>query len=134
LQRTIARQESRALWLSEGDAPTKFFHVQASARRRRNFIHSMEHEGHHLVAEDSKAAAIYEHFDSILGAAPSRSCSIAFDNMELPRLKLGHLCARFTEAEVRAAISSLPPDKAPGPDGSFAWILCRLWTHSGGKI
>jgi hypothetical protein len=33
LQRTIARQESRAMWLSEGDAPTKFFHVQAGARR-----------------------------------------------------------------------------------------------------
>jgi hypothetical protein len=33
LQRTIVRQESQLLWLSDGDAPTKFFHVHASAHR-----------------------------------------------------------------------------------------------------
>jgi hypothetical protein len=27
LQRSIARQESRVLWLNEGDAPIRFFHV-----------------------------------------------------------------------------------------------------------
>jgi hypothetical protein len=61
----------------------------------KNFIRSLEHEGHNLVAEDNKAA-IYDYFDSIMGTTPSRSCSIAFDNLDLPRLELGHLCAHFT--------------------------------------
>jgi hypothetical protein len=36
LHHTIARQESRLLWLSKGDTPTRFFHVHANSRRRKN--------------------------------------------------------------------------------------------------
>jgi hypothetical protein len=43
LERTLARQRLRHLWLREGDACTRFFHTQASHRRRKNFI------GHLLV-------------------------------------------------------------------------------------
>jgi hypothetical protein len=55
LQHTIARQESRVLWLREGDAPTKFFYAHANARRRWNFIHSLEHDGNTLFSEEAKA-------------------------------------------------------------------------------
>jgi hypothetical protein len=79
LHRSIARQESRVLWLSEGDAPTRFFHAQASVRRRRRqFIRSLEHEGHTLVSEESKATTVFEFFYSIMGTAPNWSCSISF--------------------------------------------------------
>jgi hypothetical protein len=52
LQCTIARQESRVLWISEGDASTRFFHVHANSRRRWHCIHTLEHQGHVLVARD----------------------------------------------------------------------------------
>jgi hypothetical protein len=55
------------LWLSEGDAPTKFFHVQASARHRSKFIRSLEHDGQILVSEDCKAATVFDFYDSIMG-------------------------------------------------------------------
>jgi hypothetical protein len=51
LQCCIARQESRLLWLSEGDAPTRFFHIHASAWRRRKFIRSVESDGQLLIDE-----------------------------------------------------------------------------------
>jgi hypothetical protein len=86
LQRTIARQESRVLWLSGGDAPTKFFHVQANARRRRKFIRSLEHDGQILVSEDHKAATVFDYFDSIMGTPPAHDCSIAFAHLDLPQL------------------------------------------------
>jgi hypothetical protein len=52
LQCTIARQESRILWLSDIDAPTRFFHLHANARRRRKCIRSLEHDGQTLVDEN----------------------------------------------------------------------------------
>jgi hypothetical protein len=39
------------------DAPTKFFHVHANARRCKKFIHSIEHNGQVLVSEEQKAEA-----------------------------------------------------------------------------
>jgi hypothetical protein len=76
LQRTIAQQESRLLWLSEEDAPTKFFHCHANARQRNNHIHSLVHEGQTLVAEDRKAEVTFEFFDEILGTSATRSNAI----------------------------------------------------------
>jgi hypothetical protein len=41
LERCMWRQRSRILWLKEGDCNSKFFHVKASARRRKSFIQSI---------------------------------------------------------------------------------------------
>jgi hypothetical protein len=47
-------QESQLLWLKEGDANTRFFHIHTNVRRRRKFIRSLEHNGHTLSSEASK--------------------------------------------------------------------------------
>jgi hypothetical protein len=70
LQRTIARQESCLLWLSEGDAPMKFFHVHANARWRKKFIRLLEHEGQCLLSEESKTEVVFQFFDDIWRTDP----------------------------------------------------------------
>jgi hypothetical protein len=115
------------LWLSEGDAPTKFFHVQANAWRRCKFIRSLEHDEQILVSEDRKVTAVFDYFDTIMGTPPARDCSIAFAHLDLPQLQLNHLCDRFTNQEVWTVIRALPPDKAPGPDGFSACFLQVAW-------
>jgi hypothetical protein len=45
MERTIARLRSRIKYLKEGDANTKFFHMQARFRKKRNFISKLEEEG-----------------------------------------------------------------------------------------
>jgi hypothetical protein len=128
LQRTIARQESRILWLSEGDASTKFFHIHASARRRRNFIRTLEVGEQVLVDEGRKAEAVYSFFDAVLGTTPLRANSINLELLDLPSLDLHGLGNRFTEEEVLHVIRSLRPDKAPRPrwiHGQVAWEIIR---------
>jgi hypothetical protein len=73
LQRTIARQVSRVTWLHKGDASTCFFHAHANARRCRNFIRSLEHDGRVVVSEDDKAEATLQFFEGILAEPPSRA-------------------------------------------------------------
>jgi hypothetical protein len=124
---TIARQESRILWLREGDASTHFFHSCANARRRRNHIHSLEGDGRVFVKESSKAEAIRSFFDNILGIAPEPTNYVNLAALELPRANLSELGSRFTEDEIWKIIRALPVDKALGLDGFMARLLQWCW-------
>lgn len=46
------RLKSKALWISEGDANTKFFHSFASARRNKKTIWSLTHHEGNLISND----------------------------------------------------------------------------------
>lgn len=61
------------LWLKEGDAPTKFFHLHANSRRKKKFIRSLQkNDGVLAFDEETKADIAFQHFDAILGTPPSR--------------------------------------------------------------
>lgn len=69
LSRTIARQRSRLLFLVEGDANTRFFHLQACHRSRQNRIDSLEVQGAQVVSDQAMEDALYEFFNGVLGSA-----------------------------------------------------------------
>lgn len=127
LQRSIARQESRLLWLVEGDAPTKFFHNYTNGRRRKKHIHSLEVDGRLVVDERAKAEAAFQYFDEVLGTPPIRTLQLNLQVLSITSHNLTGLDNHFMEAEVWDVIRSLPPDKAPGPDGFTARFLQTEW-------
>jgi hypothetical protein len=120
LQRTIARQELRILWIKEGDTPMTFFHEHANARHWRNHIRLLRRGDRTLIAEDDKAAAIFDFFNEVLVSPPSHSCHMKFEALGMSSLDLFALGGRFTEEEVWSVTKGLPPDKAPVPDGFTA--------------
>uniref|UniRef100_A0A453BNW0 Endonuclease/exonuclease/phosphatase domain-containing protein n=1 Tax=Aegilops tauschii subsp. strangulata TaxID=200361 RepID=A0A453BNW0_AEGTS len=70
LQRSIARQRSRVLWLKDGDACTEFFHNHASHRRRKNFISKLKVDDVITSEHDEMAEAVDSFFANLLGEAP----------------------------------------------------------------
>jgi hypothetical protein len=117
LARTIAGQKSRLLFLAEGDANTRFFHLQACHRKRKSRIDTLTVHGSELVRDDLMAQALFEHYSSILGSSFERSRRINLSAIGLPLLQLSGLEDLFTEDEVRSVVMDLPNDKASGLDG-----------------
>jgi hypothetical protein len=71
-------------WLKEGDACTKFFHLHANHRRRKNRIDSLLVDGVTLVAEADKAEAAFKYYDAILGFEFPRTPVLDFSELGLP--------------------------------------------------
>lgn len=127
LSRTIARQRSRMLFLAEGDANTRFYHLQACHRRRQNRIESLNVDGTQVVQDHAMAEALYAYYNEVLGSNFERSRRFDLNVIGVPVTDLSALEILFTEEEVSSVIKEMPNDKAPGPDdftGAFykvAW-------------
>lgn len=127
MARRIARQRSRLTFLAEGDVNTRFFHLQACHRRRKNRITSLNVHGTDITSERLMAQAVYDHFSSTLGSNFERSRRINLAAIGLPSVQLGALEELFTEEEVRAVVMGLPSEKALGPDGFTGLFYKKAW-------
>ncbi|XP_074306633.1 uncharacterized protein LOC141641889 [Silene latifolia] len=60
------RRRSRALWLKEGDRNTKYFHMKAGQRKKKNRICRVtDEEGQVITGERGIQAAAVKHFGSL---------------------------------------------------------------------
>jgi hypothetical protein len=128
LERCMWRQRSRFLWLKEGDCNSKFFHVKASARRRKSFIQSITVGDVTTIDQESKKQALWEHFSDLIGTYKPCLSSINLSALQFPQHELKAMQALscpILEEEVRTAILELHPKKAPGPDG-FTGLFYRV--------
>lgn len=65
LARTIARCRARTRYLAEGDANTKFFHLQACHHSRKSRISSLSHQVAWFSSEETKADVIFEYYNGV---------------------------------------------------------------------
>ncbi|KAG2650224.1 hypothetical protein PVAP13_1NG173519 [Panicum virgatum] len=117
VERSRKRQASRITNLKEGDANTRFFHLKANARRRKNHIQRLQVNGGWAITHEEKAILINDHFTEVMSTPPEATLDFNWDLLNIPRYNLNHLEESFSEEEVRQAILQLPSEKAPGPDG-----------------
>ena len=71
IEKSRIRQRVRLTRIRLDDVNTKFFHLSASSRARKNFIHCLQPPiGNLAVAHEEKEKIIQEHFKSHLGTTP----------------------------------------------------------------
>lgn len=131
LVRSMARQRVRTRHLQEGDACTRYFHLQACHRRRKNYLLAISHNGQTFTEEEAKADIVFSYYNEILGKPFQRLHRIDLQQLDLPRLDLSELIAPFSAEEVAAIVRETPADRAPGPDG-FSGAFYTLQGGVGG--
>ena len=117
IERIRSRQRAHVNWLWVGDANTRFFHLKANARRRKNFIPTLTSD--HVVATEHghKAALVKDFFENLLGTPAEASETLNWQALGMHPADLSDQDVPFTADEILATITDMPADRALGPDG-----------------
>lgn len=100
LARTIARQRSRLTFLREGDANTRFFHLQACHRGRKSWIGRLWIDQAEVIDMPQIAQGLYEHYQNLIGTPFTRTRRFDLSLLQLLSCDLCQLDIVFTKAEV----------------------------------
>jgi hypothetical protein len=114
-------QRAKVKELLEGDSNTKYFHMVANGKHRKNRIFQM-HNGDRMLYEDRELKShITRFYKDLFG--PPESLSFTLDEdlrddiIQVTQAKNEELIKTFSEEEVEAVVFSMEHNKAPGPDG-----------------
>ena len=122
------RQLSRCKLIKEGDRNTKYFHLKATMRRQRNSIDKLIIDG--AVITDH--IRIKNHIVSYFKKLYQRHHKPYFElsDLELPKLsqeEARELEISVTIEEIREALFSCEPTKAPRYDGFNLKCIRKMW-------
>jgi hypothetical protein len=73
VEKARKKQCARISSIKEGGANTRFFHLRANGRRRKNFIQRLKHGNGWVFTHEDKEQLIQQHFESIMEDPPT-SC------------------------------------------------------------
>jgi exonuclease III len=124
-------ERAKVKTLLEGDTNTRFFHLVANGKHRKQHIYKLEDERGIVVGDDCLKSHITNYYKNLFGT-PEHSEITLMENhiLDIPQVSQEEndiLVADFTESEVREAIFQMEHNKAPGPDGFPAEFYQVFW-------
>lgn len=75
------RQKSQLTEIKEGDASTRFFHLRASGRRRKNYIPTLKGRDGLVSDHASKAKLLFDRFRELMGSPHGRSAGLNWEEL-----------------------------------------------------
>lgn len=134
------KQRSRQIWLHLGDKNTGFFHASTKKRKAINKFAMIENEEGVIVFKEEEIAATIERY--FCNLFTPNVCSLEYmeeviskaikpcvTNEQNEKLK-----AIPSAEEIKEALFSIHPEKAPGPDGFSACFFQSNWEVVGRDI
>ena len=130
------KQRVKQFWLTSGDANTKFFHLSASAKRRKNSIDKLKNDQNQWCSWDNGLErTIFDYFNDLFR---SRGCNGDFIfscvKSRVTEEQNSFLTRPFEPVEVKEAIFSMHPDKSHGPDGMNPCFFQQFWDLVGKDV
>ncbi|KAL9664927.1 hypothetical protein QQ045_020336 [Rhodiola kirilowii] len=139
-EETLWMQRSRVLWLKQGDKNTNFFHATASHGQKKNWISKLRDANGVMQEDQGKVREIVtDYFRDMFWSALRVEDSVLQGQLEsMPRLindeMNSWLMSDISEEEIRRAVFSLGPLKAPGIDGFPALLYHKSWDRIKGSV
>ncbi|KAJ6925966.1 hypothetical protein NC651_010415 [Populus alba x Populus x berolinensis] len=135
MQESAWHQKSRVQWCKLGDRNTRFFHLSATTRQKKNQIFSLDVEGATLTKPGDVKMAVFNFFSKLYSFTdrPRASCN----NLNFLKLQPSSSTALelpFSADEVKTAVWDCEGNKAPGPDGINFFFIKKSWNIIGGDI
>nr|XP_027081023.1 uncharacterized protein LOC113703745 [Coffea arabica] len=123
-------QKSRVQWLKEGDRNTHFFHSSVKGRRQRNKLHRLLREnGDWTNSEEEIGEEVVSHYKDLFCSKGTEQVDMVLEGISqtiTDQMNL-RLTEPVREAEIKEALFSMNPTKAPGPDGMTPNFFQKFW-------
>lgn len=133
------KQRAREDWLEWGDKNTKWFHMKANSRRKRNKIRGLMDDLGIWTEEDNGMELIAnQYFGKLFQTSDPQMESISQVLETIPTSitedQNTPLVKSFSREEILGVLKSMHPTKAPGPDGIQAVFYQKYWDIVGEDI
>jgi hypothetical protein len=129
------KQRAHPLWLLKGDRNTKYFHVCASERKRRNNIKALREDGGDVIEGSTLKLFITNHYKSLFSSHAGSIMEVVQKvKMRVSKTMNEALLKTFTAEEVEEALNGIGDLKAPGPDGIPSIFYKRFWKLVGEQV
>ncbi|GKV05206.1 hypothetical protein SLEP1_g17240 [Rubroshorea leprosula] len=129
--------KSRSNWLIEGDRNTKFFHLSTVRHKARNRILGLKDStGNWIFDPPALSTLIMNYFSGLFTTSHELSYSDSFAGIDVSpqAIPLESFQGVLTKDEIWAALHSIKPFKAPGPDGVHPLFFQKFWDITKDKL
>ena len=117
--------------LLQGGDNTRFFHLVANGKHRKQHIFILEQEDGVIVGDLELKKYITNYYKNLFGKPDEIDISLVESRIDdIPQVTDAEndtLISAFTEIEVKEAVFQMEHNKAPGPDGFLAEFFQVFW-------